>query len=156
MNRRRERSAGLLAFRRGGELEVLLAHPGGPFWAKRDHGVWTIPKGLTEAEDDLLATAQREFTEETGFSAQGPFIPLQPVKQKSGKVVHGWAFEGDFDVSRFVSNFFEMEWPPGTGRLSRFPEIDRLEWFSLPAAAEKILPYQHPFLKELESRITCK
>ena len=97
-----------MAFRRGGVLEVLLAHPGGPLWAKRDAGAWTIPKGLANAEDDLLATAQREFTEETGFTAQGPFLALQPVKQKSGKVVHAWAFEGDFDVTQFLSNLFEL------------------------------------------------
>jgi predicted NUDIX family NTP pyrophosphohydrolase len=156
MARRRERSAGLLAFRRGDELEVLLAHPGGPLWAKRDEKAWTIPKGLADAEDDLLATAKREFTEETGFTAQGPFIALQPVKQKSGKVVHAWAFESNFDASRFVSNFFEMEWPPRTGRLSRFPEIDRLEWFSLSAAVKKILPYQESFLEELKTMITPK
>lgn len=154
MARRQERSAGLLAFRRHIQLEVLLAHPGGPLWAKRDAGAWTIPKGLADADDDLLATAQREFTEETGFTARGPFIALRPVKQKSGKVVHAWAFESDFDVTQFLSNSFEMEWPPKTGRLTSFPEIDRLQWFAMPAASEKILPYQRPFLEELKSRIT--
>ena len=154
MARRQQRSAGLLAFRRSGVLEVLLAHPGGPLWAKRDAGAWTIPKGLANAGDDLLATAQREFTEETGFTAQGPFLALQPVKQKSGKTVHAWAFEGNFDVTQFLSNLFEMEWPPKTGRRARFPEVDRLEWFSLPAGTEKILPYQRPFLDELRSKIT--
>ena len=156
MPRRSERSAGLLTFRRTGALEVMLAHPGGPLWGKRDAGAWTIPKGLADAEDNLLATAQREFTEETGFTALGAFIALQPVKQKSGKVVHAWAFESNFDASRFVSNFFEMEWPPKTGRRARFPEIDRLEWFSLAAADEKILPYQQPFLNELKRKITSE
>lgn len=154
MARRNEISAGLLAFRRLNELEVLLAHPGGPFWAKRDAGAWTIPKGLAEAGHELLATAQREFTEETGFAAHGPFIPLHPVKQKSGKIVHAWAFEADFDAARFTSNLFEMEWPPKTGRHTRFPEIDRLEWLAVTPAHEKILQYQRPFLIELSMILT--
>jgi predicted NUDIX family NTP pyrophosphohydrolase len=154
MSRRNETSAGLLAFRRIVGLQVLLAHPGGPFWAKRDAGAWTIPKGPVEAGDDLLVTAEREFTEETGFVAHGPFIPLRPVRQKSGKVVHAWAFEADFDPACFTSNLFEMEWPPKTGRRSSFPEIDRLEWFAFEPAGEKILEYQRPFLLQLKDMLT--
>ncbi len=148
-------SAGLLAFRRGGGLEVLLAHPGGPFWAKKDDGVWTIPKGLAAPGDDLLATALREFTEETNFSAAaytGNFIVLSPVTQKGGKIVHAWAFEADFDLKSFASNTFEMEWPPKSGRRVSFPEIDRLGYFTLPIARNKILSYQLPLLQELEHR----
>jgi predicted NUDIX family NTP pyrophosphohydrolase len=154
MARRNQTSAGLLAFRRRPEIEVLLAHPGGPFWARRDAGAWTIPKGLLDGADDLLATARREFTEETGFVAHGPFLPLHPVRQKSGKSVHAWAFEADFDAAAFTSNFFEMEWPPRTGRLTKFPEVDRLEWFSFGPATEKILEYQRPFLLELREMLT--
>jgi predicted NUDIX family NTP pyrophosphohydrolase len=149
MSRRDQISAGLLAFRRRSRPEFLLAHPGGPFWAKRDAGAWTIPKGLVDA-DDLLAAAMREFNEETGFTAHGPFIPLSPVKQKSGKTVHGFAFEGDFDPDGFSSARFEMEWPPRSGRRRSFPEIDRLGWFGLPEARTKIIAYQRPFLDELK------
>src|SRR5271154_6832430 len=120
MRRSKEISAGLLAFRRDNETEVLLAHPGGPFWAKKDAGVWTIPKGLVAANEDLLTAARREFTEETNLSAHadmtGQMIALAPVNQKSGKVVHAFAFEADFDLTRCVSNTFEMEWPPRSGR----------------------------------------
>jgi predicted NUDIX family NTP pyrophosphohydrolase len=147
-------SAGLLAFRRVNALEVLLAHPGGPFWAKKDPGVWTIPKGLVEPGADLFATAKREFTEETNFTAAGEFIALAPVKQKSGKIVHAWAFEADFDLSSFASNTFEMEWPPKSGRRQSFPEIDRVAYFALPAAMSKILAYQRPLLHEIEVRLT--
>ena len=154
MARRNQTSAGLLAFRRRPELEVLLAHPGGPFWAKRDAGAWTIPKGLLDGADDLLTTAQREFAEETGFVPHGPFVPLRPVRQKSGKSVHAWAFEADFDATAFTSNYFEMEWPPRTGRRASFPEVDRLEWFGFGLANEKILEYQRPFLVELHELLT--
>ena len=147
-------SAGLLAFRRVNALEVLLAHPGGPFWAKKDDGVWTIPKGLAEGSANLFATAQREFTEETNFTAAGEFITLAPVKQKSGKIVHAWAFEADFDLSSFASNTFEMEWPPRSGRRQTFPEIDRVAYFALPTAVSKILAYQLPLLRELEQRLS--
>jgi predicted NUDIX family NTP pyrophosphohydrolase len=153
MGRASNISAGLLAFRRVPTLEVLLAHPGGPFWAKKDHGVWTIPKGLAEPGADLFATAQREFAEETDFSAEGEFIALAPVKQRSGKLVHAWAFEADFDLASFASNNFEIEWPPKSGRRQSFPEIDRVAYFTLPAAMSKILAYQRPFLRELEQRL---
>jgi len=153
MRRRPEISAGLLAFRRRPDLEVLLAHPGGPFWAKKDDGAWTIPKGLAEAEADLLATAQREFNEETNLSTDGPFIALTPVKQKSGKLVQAWAFEADLNLASFASNTFDMEWPPRSGRRQSFPEIDRIAYFSLPAAMVKIIEYQRPLLRELEAKL---
>jgi predicted NUDIX family NTP pyrophosphohydrolase len=153
MGRRSETSAGLLAYRLGDGLEVLLAHPGGPFWAKRDDGAWTIPKGRVDAGGDLLATARREFSEETGLSADGQFVPLRPVKQKSGKLVHAWALEADFDLTGFCSNLFELEWPPRSGRHQNFPEIDRIAYFPYPAALEKIIAYQRPFLLELEQKI---
>jgi len=153
MRRSTQISAGLLVFRRRDELEVLLAHPGGPFWAKKDDGAWTIPKGLVEPGADLLATAQREFTEETNLAAAGQFIPLATVRQKTGKVVHAWAFEADFDLAAFASNTFEIEWPPKSGRRRRFPEIDRIAYFTLPAAMVKIIDYQRPLLRELASRL---
>jgi predicted NUDIX family NTP pyrophosphohydrolase len=146
-------SAGLLAFRRKKEIEVLLAHPGGPFWRKKDDGVWTIPKGLADPGVDPLSTARREFTEETNFTAAGEFIRLTPVKQKSGKVVHAWAFEADFDLAAFASNMFEIEWPPRSGERRSFPEIDRIAYFALPVAMSKILAYQRPLLVELQVRI---
>ena len=120
MARKDEISAGLLAFRRRDGLEFLLAHPGGPFWARKDDGAWTIPKGLVRP-DDLLTGALREFKEETGLTAPGPFVPLQPVRQKSGKTVHGFAFEADLDLTNFSSNTFEMEWPPRSGQRKQFP-----------------------------------
>jgi predicted NUDIX family NTP pyrophosphohydrolase len=145
-------SAGLLAFRRHNGLEVLLAHPGGPFWAKKDAGAWTIPKGLAEPGADLIETARREFTEETNLVPMGELIALTPVSQKSGKIVHAWAVEADFDLTRFASNTFEIEWPPKSGRRRAFPEIDRIAYFSIPAAVEKIIAYQRPLLTELERR----
>jgi predicted NUDIX family NTP pyrophosphohydrolase len=153
MGRTSNISAGLLAFRRVNALEVLLAHPGGPFWSKKDDGAWTIPKGLAEPGADLLATARREFAEETNFSAEGKLIALAPVKQKSGKLVYAWAFEGNFDLASFASNTFDIEWPPKSGRRQSFPEIDRVAYFTLPVAASKILTYQRPFLRELELRL---
>jgi predicted NUDIX family NTP pyrophosphohydrolase len=152
MARKAEISAGLLAFRRKPEPEFLLAHPGGPYWARRDAGAWTIPKGIVRP-DDLLTGARREFTEETSFTAHGPFIPLAAVKQKSGKTVHGFAFEGDFDPAQFSSNSFELEWPPKSGRLKSFPEIDRVGWFGYDEAMHKIIAYQQPFLIELKKRL---
>jgi predicted NUDIX family NTP pyrophosphohydrolase len=150
MRRIMQISAGLLAFRRRGEIEVLLAHPGGPFWRKKDDGAWTMPKGLVEPGDELLATARREFTEETNLAASGDVIALQPVNQSSGKAVHAFAFEADFDLGGFASNTFEIEWPPKSGRRQRFPEIDRIAYFALPIAAIKIIAYQRPLLDELE------
>jgi predicted NUDIX family NTP pyrophosphohydrolase len=152
MGRTTQISAGLLAFRRRHGLEVLLAHPGGPFWARKDAGVWTIPKGLVEPGDDLLATARREFAEETNLAVHGRLTALSPVNQKSGKTVHAWAFEADFDLTTFASNTFEVEWPPHSGRRQSFPEIDRIAYFALPVAMTKILAYQQPLLRELQER----
>jgi len=152
MRGRVEVSAGLLAFRRTKALEVLLGHPGGPFWAKKDDGAWTIPKGIAEPGADLFGTALREFTEETNLTATGNFMPLAAVRQQSGKVVHVWAFEADLDLTRFASNTFEIEWPPKSGRRRQFPEIDRVAYFAMPVALLKIIAYQRPLLRELERR----
>jgi predicted NUDIX family NTP pyrophosphohydrolase len=152
MARRDQISAGLIAFRRRGQSEFLLAHPGGPFWARKDLGAWTIPKGQVRP-DDLLAGALREFTEETGFTAKGPFIPLAPVRQKSGKTVHAFAFEGDFDLAKFSSNSFDMEWPPRSGKHREFPEIDRVGWFGSDEAMQKLIAYQRPLLRELMEKL---
>ena len=146
-------SAGILAFRRRPKLEVLLAHPGGPFWAKKDAGVWTIPKGLVEPGDELIAAARREFKEETNLVAEGDMIELAPVAQKSGKLVHAFVLEADFDLSQFASNMFTVEWPPKSGQRKNFPEIDRVAYFALPLARLKIIAYQLPLLAELERRI---
>jgi predicted NUDIX family NTP pyrophosphohydrolase len=153
MPRARQISAGILAFRRRPELEVLLAHPGGPFWAKKDAGAWTIPKGLVEAGDELIVAARREFTEETNLVAEGEMFEFAPVAQKSGKMVHAFALEADFDLSQFASNTFMVEWPPKSGRRQSFPEIDRIAYFALPIAQLKIIAYQLPLLAELEKRI---
>lgn len=148
MARRSDVSTGILAFRRSHGLEVLLAHPGGPYWRGRDEGAWSIPKGAVES-DDLLACAKREFNEETGLHAAGDFIALTPQRQKSGKMVHAFALEADFDLAGFVSNTFEMEWPPRSGRKQKFPEIDRVAYFTVRVARRKILPGQRPFIDEL-------
>lgn len=153
MPRAPEISAGLLVYRRKPHLQVLLAHPGGPFWAKKDEGVWSIPKGVVEEEDDLLATAKREFKEETGLMVKGTFTPLAPVRQKTGKVVHAFAVEDDPDLAPFKSNEFELEWPPKSGRKQRFPEVDRVAWFGLDEASKKILAYQQPLLMELAKQL---
>ncbi len=153
MSRRSQISAGLLAFRRHDGLEVLLAHPGGPFWTKKDDGAWTIPKGVAEADVDPLSAARREFTEETGFVATGEMTPLQPVRQRSGKTVLAWAFEADFDLAGFTSNMFEMEWPPRSGQRKSFPEIDRLAWFPYDVSLKKIIAYQKLFLLELRAKL---
>jgi predicted NUDIX family NTP pyrophosphohydrolase len=153
MRRTLEISAGILAFRRREDLEVLLGHPGGPFWAKKDQGVWTMPKGLVGPGEEVVAAARREFTEETGLAVMGEMMGLAPVNQKSGKTVHAFAAEVDLDLTRFASNTFEMEWPPRSGRRQSFPEIDRIAYFALPLARTKILAYQHPLLDELERRL---
>ena len=148
------RSAGLLVHRRrNGGLEVLLVHPGGPFWAKKDLGAWSIPKGEIDPgeESDPLLVARREFAEETGQPIAGDFVPLTPVRQRGGKIVQAWAIEGDFDVSQLRSNSFAMEWPPRSGKVRSFPEVDRAEWFSIAAAKERILQGQIPLLEELEA-----
>jgi predicted NUDIX family NTP pyrophosphohydrolase len=148
MSHRTEISAGILAFRRNHGLELLLAHPGGPYWRTKDAGAWSIPKGLVES-GDVLACAKREFNEETGLVAEGEFIPLKPIRQRSGKTVHAFALEGDFDLGNFASNDFEMEWPPRSGKRARFPEIDRIAYFKVSTARRKILPAQRPFIEEL-------
>jgi predicted NUDIX family NTP pyrophosphohydrolase len=147
-------SAGILLYRiRDGRLEVFLVHPGGPLWAKRDHGAWSIPKGLFEAPEDPLDAARREFREETGFEAAGTPMPLTPRQQRSGKWIHAWAFEGNADPSKLRSNTFRMEWPRGSGKQQEFPEVDRGEWFGLEEARLRILPGQVPFLEELAGRV---
>lgn len=142
-------TAGLLLFRRCNELEVLLIHPGGPFWAKKDLGAWSLPKGQIENNEEPLDAAKREFAEETGFSVDGEFLPLNPVRQSGGKVVHAWAVEGDCDPTRVQSNLFSMEWPPKSGTMRQFPEVDRASWFSIPEARKRILPAQEDFLEQL-------
>lgn len=132
-----------------GRIEVLLGHPGGPYWSRKDEGAWTIPKGLINDAEEPLQAARREFTEETGFMAEGPFHSLGELRQKSGKSVAIWAFLGDCDPSRLQSNLYEVEWPPRTGRMKSFPEIDRAGWFTLEEARKKILPGQAGFLDRL-------
>src|SRR5262249_16820505 len=139
MARKSEVSAGLLVFRRKPRLGVLLAHPGGPYWARKDEGAWSIPKGLVGFDTDLLACARREFTGETSRVGDGAFIALAPVRQKSGKTVHAFALEADFDLQNFASNTFEIEWPPRSGRRQAFPEIDRIGYFAIDEAMQKIL-----------------
>ena len=146
-------SAGLLVYRRtGGELEVLLVHPGGPFWAKKDDGAWSVPKGEYEPDEDPLEVALREFEEEIGSAPPDPTDApsLGELRQPSGKVVRAWAVEGDLDVSEIRSNTFEMEWPPRTGRTQEFPEVDRAGWFGLEEARRRLLRGQVGFLDRLE------
>lgn len=151
MTKRAGESAGLLLFRRaGGSFEVLLAHPGGPFWRNKDAGAWTIPKGEVADGEDPLAAAVREFEEEIGVRLPGPFASLGSIRQKAGKLVHAWACEGDFDPAELRSNEFEAEWPPRSGRRSTFPEVDRCAWFGPAAAREKINPAQAEFIDRLE------
>ena len=148
-------SAGLLLYRnnRPGALEVLLVHPGGPFWARKDEGSWSIPKGEFEAGADALEAARREFLEETGSRIEGAFVALTPLRQPSGKLVYAWAVEGDLDTSSIRSNTFSIEWPPRSGRQQEFPEIDRAAWFDIAAARRKILAGQRGFLDELETGV---
>lgn len=144
-------SAGLLLYRRSqGELEVFLAHPGGPFWHNRDEGAWTIPKGVAEPGEDLLAAACREFEEETGVHPAGPFLELGSIRQKAGKLVHAWAWEGEADPERVTSNTMRTEWPRGSGRFITFPEVDRCAWFDPPSARQRINPAQAEFIDRLE------
>jgi predicted NUDIX family NTP pyrophosphohydrolase len=143
-------SAGVLLFRRvGGEIEVLLAHPGGPFWKNKDEGAWSIPKGEYAENDDPPAAAKREFAEEIGLTPSGVFIPLGEIRQPGGKVVTAWAVEGDLDTTKVRSDTFSMPWPPRSGKLQEFPEIDRAEWFPLEVARRKILKGQAEFLDRL-------
>jgi predicted NUDIX family NTP pyrophosphohydrolase len=147
-----KKSAGILLYRRSaGGLEVLLAHPGGPFWRHRDLGAWTLPKGEIVEGEDALDAARREFGEETGLAAAGPFVALTPLRQPSGKTLYAWAAEGDCDAASLRSNRFTLEWPPRSGKHAEFPEIDRAAWLALPEARQKILKGQAPLLDELES-----
>jgi len=149
-----KRSAGILMFRRrGGEIEVLLMHPGGPFWAKKDAGAWSIPKGEYAQGEDALAVAKREFEEETGTRPDGKFLPLGEVVQAGGKIVTAWALEGDFDPATLTSNRFELEWPPKSGRKVSFPEVDRAQWFSPAEARQKILAAQREFMTRLRDAL---
>jgi len=149
-----KRSAGILMYRRAVlGLELLLVHPGGPFWKKRDAGAWSIPKGEYSAGEDPLAVAVREFEEEIGAWLAGEFRPLGEVVQKGCKIVAAWAVEGDLDPATIRSNTFEIEWPPKSGRKAAFPEVDRAGWFSPDEAREKILSSQRPFIARLEERI---
>jgi len=147
-------SAGVLLYRRRGDgVEVLLVHPGGPFWRGKDQGAWSIPMGEAEEEEELLATAVREFEEELGVKLSGPFVELAPVRQKGGKVVHAFACEGDVDVGAVRSNVFEMEWPPRSGKRQQFPEVDRVEWFAVAEARGKINAAQVQLLVQLERAV---
>ena len=147
-------SAGLLVYRiRNGDLEILLVHPGGPFWAKKDEGAWSIPKGEIAEDEDPLKAAKREFLEETGIQIHGDFIALTPVKQTGGKWVYAWAIKGDLDADSIKSNAFSMEWPPRSGRRQEFPEVDRAGWFPLEVAKQKVLKGQLSLLEELASKL---
>jgi predicted NUDIX family NTP pyrophosphohydrolase len=149
-----KRSAGILAWRRcGGEPEVFLVHPGGPFWKSKDNGAWSIPKGEIDPDEEPLSAAQREFAEETGLKIAGTFTTLTPVKIASGKVIEAWAIEHDLDASAITSNTFEMEWPPRSGKKQAFPEVDRAAWFAAPVALQKMTPGQLPLLAQLLERL---
>ncbi|MBD1384540.1 NUDIX domain-containing protein [Mucilaginibacter rigui] len=149
-----KQSAGVLLYKlTDGLLHVFLVHPGGPFFRKKDDGAWSIPKGEFDDGEEPLAAAQREFEEEVGKPVNGNFIKLQPIKQKSGKVVHAWAVEGDIDHEQITSNQFEIEWPPKSGKMASFPEIDRAGWFTIDVARQKIIPGQVAFIDELEKLV---
>ncbi len=147
-------SAGILLYRiDAGALEVFLVHPGGPFWAKKDSGAWSIPKGEFDRGDEPLEVAKREFLEETGSPVDGAFIELPPLRQPGGKLIYGWAIKGNIDPSSIRSNTFAMEWPPRSGTQQMFPEVDRSGWFTVPKALEKLLRGQHGFVHELEKKL---
>jgi predicted NUDIX family NTP pyrophosphohydrolase len=150
----KKESAGLLMYRlHGSTLEVFLVHPGGPYWAKKDLGAWSIPKGEFEEGEDRLKAARREFQEETGFLPEGSFVALTPVKQPGGKIVHAWAVRGDCDAKKIVSNRFSIEWPPRSGKRQEFPEVDRAGWFTMDVANEKILKGQVGLLQQLSQMV---
>ena len=154
MAKRPNVSAGLLLYRRAQNgLELFLAHPGGPFWKDRDAGAWTIPKGIIDQDEDPLDAARREFMEETGISPQGPFIPLGSIRQKAGKTIHAWAWEGDADATATTSNDMRTEWPRGSGRWITFPEVDRCAWFDSAIARQKINPAQAALIDRLEASL---
>jgi len=148
------KSAGILLYRlRNKSLQVFLVHPGGPFWAKKDEGAWSIPKGEFDDNEDPLNAAIREFKEETGIAIDGKFIELTPIKQKSGKLVYAWAVEGDMDPVQVKSNEFEMEWPPRSGKKRSFPEVDKADWFTVDEAQQKINTAQSSLIKELAKKV---
>ena len=150
-------SAGLLMYRiQDGKLQVLLAHPGGPSFKKKDDDTWTIPKGELDPGEDMLEAAKREFEEETGIKPVGPFVKLKPIKQKGGKIVHAWAFQGDFDPAKIVSNTFTREWPPKSGQQMEFPEIDRADFFDVATASLKIKAAQMPLIEECQKIVIEK
>jgi len=146
-----KQSAGLLIYRRHeGRIEVFLVHPGGPFWENKDLGAWSIPKGEFAAGEDPLEVARRELHEETGLSVEGEFVPLEPIRQRGGKIVHAWLVEADFEPGEVQSNTFTIEWPRGSGKMTTFAEVDRADWFSLDSARDKILGSQRPLLDQLQ------
>jgi|SRR5580658_5277793 predicted NUDIX family NTP pyrophosphohydrolase len=148
-----KKSAGLFLYRnRAGSTEVFLVHPGGPFWAKKDEAAWSIPKGEIAEGEEPLEAAKREFREETGFAVQGTFEALRPVRLAGGKTVYAWTIEGDIDASAIRSNTFSMDWPPRSGKMQEFPEVDRGAWFDLATARKKIVKGQIPLLEEFEER----
>jgi predicted NUDIX family NTP pyrophosphohydrolase len=150
-------SAGILLFRRRpAGFEVMLVHPGGPFWAKKDTGAWSIPKGLANEGEDTLAAAKREFLEETGLPVEGAFLDLGAHKQASGKSIVAWASEGDFDPALLKSNTFTLEWPPRSGRMAEFPEVDRAAWYAIDEALEKINKGQRPIISTLVERLAAQ
>jgi predicted NUDIX family NTP pyrophosphohydrolase len=150
-----KKSAGLLMYReKHGSIEVFLVHPGGPFWAKKDEGAWSIPKGEFAEDEDPLEAAKREFKEETDFLVRGEFQPLDPLRQLSGKTVYAWAVEGDLDVTVLKSNTFSVEWPRGSGKVREFPEVDQAGWFTIEIARRKILKGQAAFLDQLQGMVT--
>jgi predicted NUDIX family NTP pyrophosphohydrolase len=149
-----KRSAGIVMFRwRQRTAEFLLVHPGGPFWAKKDVGAWSIPKGLFEGDEDALSAAKREFEEETGYRPDGPFVELGSFRQPGGKTIWAWAAEGECDLATFRSNTFAMEWPPKSGRIQQFPEVDRAGWFGAPEAVLKISKGQVAIIEVLLSKL---
>lgn len=153
----KKRSAGILLFRTSGPFpEVLLVHPGGPFWKNKDRGAWSIPKGEPRENEDLLEAARREFMEETGVRVQGRFIALSPRKQKSGKMVYAWALKGEMDPTAIKSNTVELEWPPRSGKKQQFREVDKAGWFGLDEAREKIIAGQLGFIEDLEKIIAAE
>ena len=150
-------SAGIVLYRmRDGECEVFLVHPGGPFWARKDDGAWSIPKGEYADGDDPLTTAKREFREETSFEVGDNFRALSPLKQPSGKVISAWAVEGDVDSASITSNTFLLEWPPKSGKTQESPEVDRAMWCTIPTARIKLFPGQRPFLDQLQQLLTLR
>jgi predicted NUDIX family NTP pyrophosphohydrolase len=150
-----KKSAGIVLYRKTkGMLEILLVHPGGPFWAKKDEHAWSIPKGELAEGEDAVKAAQRELREETGLVVEGKLIELTPAKQKSGKLVLAWAIEGNFDPVNLRSNMFEMEWPPRSGKMKEFPEVDKAAWFSIGEAAVKIVEGQVSIIHELQSKLS--